>query len=350
MAAPRLRWPTPMTMRSMNTVLVTEPRPKQLFMYPDLCVGCHLCSYACSMTKFGVLSKQKTAIRIVRQDGKFEYPNYCIQCEDKTCMKYCPTDALVWNQGVGTVELLEDRCIGCGICAIKCEYSAITFLEREVIKCDLCGGDPACVKYCPTEAIVYKDSTPELEAEREGIARQFLGEVQPRLAVGKEEVKADFALAEARGKTFPSAAEVNKVPHPVAAVREAVPEGPKVPRRREAEAPAKAAASAMQAAHRAGHTAAANPQSYTGAQVDTPLGGYNPPLATKEGEKVSDLERRVMILLNNRGARDEATALTTNDLYKPLSVTHSVIAFALVEMERKGLVASRDKKRFWVTA
>jgi len=28
----------------------------------------------------------------------------------------------------------------------------------KVIKCDLCGGDPACAKACPTEAITYIDS------------------------------------------------------------------------------------------------------------------------------------------------------------------------------------------------
>ncbi len=28
----------------------------------------------------------------------------------------------------------------------------------KVIKCDLCGGDPACAKACPTEAITYVDA------------------------------------------------------------------------------------------------------------------------------------------------------------------------------------------------
>jgi anaerobic carbon-monoxide dehydrogenase iron sulfur subunit len=342
-----------MTMRSMNTVLVSEPRPKQLFMYPDLCVGCHLCSYACSVTKFGELSKQKTAIRIVRKDGALEYPNYCIQCEDKTCMKYCPTDALVWDQQVGTVDLLDERCIGCGICAIKCEYSAIAFLDREVIKCDLCGGDPACVKYCPTEAIVYKDSTPELEAEREAIARQYLGEVQPVLQLTKDGLKQDFAQAEAKGITYPTAAQVNAVPHPMPEVRDAkAGAGTTVPRRKTGEPVQQSAAlrSATEQAMAAGHMAAANPQSYTGAQVDTPLGGYNPPLVASTGEKVSDLERRVLVFMNNKGARTEAEGLFTEDMYKVLSVTHSVIAFALVEMERKGLVVSQDKKRFWLAA
>jgi Fe-S-cluster-containing dehydrogenase component len=339
-----------MTLRSMNTFLVPEPRPKQLFMYPDLCVGCHLCSYACSLVKFGELSKTKTAIRIVRQDGKLEYPNFCIQCEDKTCMKYCPTDALVWNPQVGTVELLDERCIGCGICAIKCEYSAIQFLEREVIKCNLCGGDPACVKYCPTEAIQYKESAPELEAEREAIALQYVGEVKPVLQVTSAMVKEDFALAAARGRSFPSAGEVHKVPHPRPEVRDAKPgEGPKVPRRRGAAAQAPAG-QALQRAHALGHAAADSPQDYTAKQLTTPLGGYDPPLVSLTGEKVSDLERRVLVFMAGKGARTPAKGLTTEDMYLPLHVTHSVIAFALVEMERKGLVESVDKKRFWMSA
>ncbi|MCB1863435.1 MAG: (Fe-S)-binding protein, partial [Gammaproteobacteria bacterium] len=28
----------------------------------------------------------------------------------------------------------------------------------KVIKCDLCGGDPACAKACPTQAITYIDA------------------------------------------------------------------------------------------------------------------------------------------------------------------------------------------------
>jgi NAD-dependent dihydropyrimidine dehydrogenase PreA subunit len=265
-------------------------------------------------------------------------------------MKYCPTDALVWDPKVGTVELLEERCIGCGICAIKCEYSAIAFLDRQVIKCDLCGGDPACVKYCPTEAIAYKDATPELEAEREAIARQYLGQVQPVLQFTKDHLKADFEAAKAKGIAFPTTVEVNAQPHPRAEVRDApAKEGPNIPRRREA-AGAIAPQQAMQHAFQAGHTAAASPQSYTGAQVSTPLGGYNPPLVSATGEKVSDLERRVMVFMDGHRARAEGQALTTEDMYKALSVTHSVIAFALVEMERKGLVVSQDKKRFWLRA
>jgi Fe-S-cluster-containing hydrogenase component 2 len=31
------------------------------------------------------------------------------------------------------------------------------------LKCDLCGGDPQCVKFCPTEALVFTDKRVEGE-------------------------------------------------------------------------------------------------------------------------------------------------------------------------------------------
>jgi Fe-S-cluster-containing hydrogenase component 2 len=40
---------------------------------------------------------------------------------------------------------------------IACPFGAISVdpLNHEVVKCDLCLGDPACSKFCPTGAIEY---------------------------------------------------------------------------------------------------------------------------------------------------------------------------------------------------
>ncbi len=50
----------------------------------------------------------------------------------------------------GAVIIDEDACTGCLDCADACPFDAI-FVgpDNEVLKCDLCGGDPICVKYCP---------------------------------------------------------------------------------------------------------------------------------------------------------------------------------------------------------
>jgi len=40
---------------------------------------------------------------------------------------------------------------------IACPYGNISIHkdERKMLKCDLCGGDPECVKFCATGAIQY---------------------------------------------------------------------------------------------------------------------------------------------------------------------------------------------------
>ena len=151
------------------------PGTKQLLFYPDLCVGCNLCSYACSMNKFGLVSRSKTAIRIVQNVGaRFEYPDFCVQCDERPCLTHCPTDALVWNRGLGIVELVEDKCIHCGICALECPYEAIAFEDRDVVKCDLCMGEPECVNFCPTDAIVFREASAEDLSKRIQVAQELL--------------------------------------------------------------------------------------------------------------------------------------------------------------------------------
>jgi Fe-S-cluster-containing hydrogenase component 2 len=50
----------------------------------------------------------------------------------------------------------------------------VTTIDDEIIKCDLCDGDPKCVKYCSTGAIEYLDETEELEKRRKEMAERFL--------------------------------------------------------------------------------------------------------------------------------------------------------------------------------
>ncbi len=50
--------------------------------------------------------------------------------------------------------------MGCKVCTIACPFGTVNYNQSsgKVIKCDLCGGDPACARACPTQAITYIDA------------------------------------------------------------------------------------------------------------------------------------------------------------------------------------------------
>lgn len=49
----------------------------------------------------------------------------------------------------------EDKCIGCRWCLQACPFGALGThpTEKSVFVCDLCEGDPLCIKLCPKEAL-----------------------------------------------------------------------------------------------------------------------------------------------------------------------------------------------------
>ncbi len=85
----------------------------------------------------------------------------CHHCADPACMNGCPVLAYEKDPITGIVRHLDDQCIGCSYCILKCPYDVPKFSERLGIvrKCDMCHGRlsegeaPACVQACPTQAI-----------------------------------------------------------------------------------------------------------------------------------------------------------------------------------------------------
>jgi Fe-S-cluster-containing hydrogenase component 2 len=65
----------------------------------------------------------------------------------------CPVNALTRTDGV--VRLDKEVCISCFKCIEACPFGAM-FAHDDVdqpIKCDMCDGDPRCVRACPKNAI-----------------------------------------------------------------------------------------------------------------------------------------------------------------------------------------------------
>jgi anaerobic carbon-monoxide dehydrogenase iron sulfur subunit len=118
---------------------------------PDLCTGCLECEIVCSLKKTGRVnvSLARIKIHLSQEDGK-STPVICRHCKNAACLKACQVaGAMQWDERTGIVSIDEKNCTGCKACVKACPFKAIRVGPGgEVLKCDLCGGDPQCVKYC----------------------------------------------------------------------------------------------------------------------------------------------------------------------------------------------------------
>lgn len=101
-------------------------------------------------------------------------PVLCLQCKDPFCMKVCPSDALKRNEKTGAITIDYAVCSGCKLCVMICPIGGIVLdpVERKIVKCELCDGDPYCVRFCVTKALKYeKTERLAIAARRKGIEK-----------------------------------------------------------------------------------------------------------------------------------------------------------------------------------
>ncbi|HUU82342.1 MAG TPA: 4Fe-4S dicluster domain-containing protein [Phycisphaerae bacterium] len=150
-----------------------------LVIDPEKCTSCRLCELACSARNAGAYRPARSRIRVlIRADEAFYFPRVCIQCEEAPCIEECPTDALVRDAATNVVVLKEDRCDGCGVCESACPYGVIWCLDDKAHKCDLCGGDPECVRFCAPDALRYESQDRWPPGDRQAYADRLRGLVQ----------------------------------------------------------------------------------------------------------------------------------------------------------------------------
>ncbi len=106
-----------------------------------------------------------------------DIPVVCRQCPEPSCMASCPVDALKKDE---VVAVDEASCTGCMSCRETCPFGGLSLdpVSGKAAVCDLCQGDPQCVKWCPTGALTFGSSeAPVPEVKRDtgaGTARSLL--------------------------------------------------------------------------------------------------------------------------------------------------------------------------------
>ncbi|MBO3797621.1 MAG: 4Fe-4S dicluster domain-containing protein [Candidatus Brockarchaeota archaeon] len=116
----------------------------------EKCSGCRRCEIACSLHHEGRIWPEASRIRVLMLIPGVEIPHLCFQCENYPCVKACPAGALSVNSGTGAVEVDSSKCTGCGLCVDACP-GRVPHLHpgrNNIVICNLCKGDPACVKEC----------------------------------------------------------------------------------------------------------------------------------------------------------------------------------------------------------
>jgi len=118
------------------------------------CSGCSRCEVNCSFFHSGKIGRSGARIKVVKiEDIGIDYPVVCQQCQERFCTK-CPEKAIRVDS-LGQIIVSPTLCTACGTCEILCPIGAIELFEEIPLVCDLCGGDPRCVKACTLDAIHY---------------------------------------------------------------------------------------------------------------------------------------------------------------------------------------------------
>jgi Fe-S-cluster-containing dehydrogenase component/DMSO reductase anchor subunit len=133
----------------------------------DRCTGCKSCVVACHGLNGLDDDEAWRDLGLVvapRESYQQTITTACHHCAEPACLEGCPVLAYDKDVVTGIVRHLDDQCIGCSYCIMKCPYDVPKYNRKRGIvrKCDMCQGRlsageaPACVQACPTSAIAIR--------------------------------------------------------------------------------------------------------------------------------------------------------------------------------------------------
>jgi len=157
------------TRRYRDLIPLSQPGPGEQYAFDvdlDACSGCKSCVAACHNLNGLEESELWRSVGLLH-GGSSQLPvlqhvtTACHHCVDPACLDGCPVLAYEKDPVTGIVRHLDDQCIGCRYCMLKCPYDVPKYscTKGIVRKCDMChsrlaaGEAPACVQACPNHAI-----------------------------------------------------------------------------------------------------------------------------------------------------------------------------------------------------
>src|SRR5688572_15549822 len=154
---------------SSQLIPISKPGSGEQYAFEvdlDSCTGCKSCVAAChSLNGLDDTETWRDVGLLVGTSRAHPFSQTvttaCHHCVDPACLNGCPVLAYEKDPLTGIVRHLDDQCIGCQYCVLKCPYEVPHYSKRLGIvrKCDMCanrlavGEAPACVQSCPNAAI-----------------------------------------------------------------------------------------------------------------------------------------------------------------------------------------------------
>jgi formate dehydrogenase iron-sulfur subunit len=150
---------------------LAKPAPGEQYAFEvnlDQCTGCKACVTAChSLNGLDEDESWRDVGQLVGSPAESYQQTIttaCHHCQEPACAEGCPVLAYEKDEDTGIVRHLDDQCIGCSYCVLKCPYDVPKYNAKRGIvrKCDMChsrlaeGEAPACVQACPNGAIAIR--------------------------------------------------------------------------------------------------------------------------------------------------------------------------------------------------
>ncbi len=126
---------------------------KRVLVDQKYCTGCRYCEIVCSLSHEDEVNCRKSRIRVSGETLEgLDQPLVCApdKCKTMPCIDSCPVNAIKVDEKLDFPILDMELCIGCRACVNACPINAVFFDDErnKALKCDLCRGDPECVKRC----------------------------------------------------------------------------------------------------------------------------------------------------------------------------------------------------------